>query len=88
MAYLRERGLYNSLYDHFDRIGCWWCPKQPLKSLRALWRYSPEKWAELRTLERIAGHPFKHGYPASELDERFKAEFQKELAARENARAA
>jgi 3'-phosphoadenosine 5'-phosphosulfate sulfotransferase (PAPS reductase)/FAD synthetase len=88
MRYLRERGLHNSLYDYFDRIGCWWCPKQPLKSLRALWRYFPEKWAELYTLERIAGHPFKHGYPAYELQPRFEAELAKELAEAENQRAA
>lgn len=84
MAYLRERGLYNSLYDHFDRIGCWWCPKQPIKPLRALWRFSPEKWAELMELERIHGKPFKHGYPASELNKRFEAELQKEMAERKD----
>ena len=39
MEYLKVRGLYNGLYDYFDRIGCWWCPKQPLKSLRSLWQF-------------------------------------------------
>ena len=82
MAYLRERGLYNSLYDHFARLGCWWCPKQPIASLRSLWHYAPDKWAELMELERIQGRPFKHKYPAEELDKRFYAEWKAlELAA-------
>lgn len=80
MAYLRERGLYNSLYDFFGRIGCWWCPKQSLKSLRSLYRHFPEKWAHLLELERIHGKPFKHGYPATALTERFAAELEMEEA--------
>lgn len=87
MEYLKARGLYNSLYDHFDRIGYWWCPKQPLKSLRSLWQHYPDKWAQLRELEEIQGRPFKHGYPAWELEPRFIAEQKMEAERLENEKA-
>lgn len=76
--YLKEKGLYNSLYDYFDRIGCTWCPKQPLKSLRSLYRHFPRLWAQLLALESIHGKPFKHGYPAAALDIRFARELDEE----------
>lgn len=79
LAYLKAKGLYNPLYDHFDRLGCFWCPKQPLRSLRALYRNFPAEWAELRQMERDQGRPFKHGYPAEELEIRFRRELEEEL---------
>jgi 3'-phosphoadenosine 5'-phosphosulfate sulfotransferase (PAPS reductase)/FAD synthetase len=82
MQYLKDRGLYNSLYDYFDRIGCWWCPKQPIPSLRSLYWHFPEKWQHLRRLEAIHGKPFKHMYPVYELEPRFIAEAETEKARR------
>ena len=29
-----EKGFWNPLYDDFKRLGCWFCPKQNLKSLK------------------------------------------------------
>jgi 3'-phosphoadenosine 5'-phosphosulfate sulfotransferase (PAPS reductase)/FAD synthetase len=84
MDYLKERGLYNGLYDYFDRIGCWWCPKQPIASLRSLYWHFPDKWKQLRELEEIHGKPFKHGYPAYELEPRFIREAEEEKIRREN----
>jgi 3'-phosphoadenosine 5'-phosphosulfate sulfotransferase (PAPS reductase)/FAD synthetase len=86
MEYLKARGLYNGLYDFFGRIGCWWCPKQPLGSLRSLWKHFPDKWARLRELEDIQGRPFKHRYPAAELEKRFAAEAENEKARQEEAK--
>lgn len=74
LNHLKEVGLYNPLYDYFDRLGCWWCPKQPLRSLRQLYLHFPEKWAQLRQLEADQGRPFKHGYPAEVLTLRFQKE--------------
>lgn len=51
LDYLRDRGLHNPLYDIFDRLGCWWCPKQSEKSLRALKRSYPDLFE--KTLEMI-----------------------------------
>lgn len=36
LEYLKRVGLVNPLYEKFDRLGCWWCPKQSIKSLRSL----------------------------------------------------
>ena len=87
MEYLKSKGLYNSLYDYFDRIGCWWCPKQPIKSLRSLYRHFPDKWQSLRRLEEIHGKPFKHGYPSWELEQRFMDELVEEKERQEMAAA-
>jgi 3'-phosphoadenosine 5'-phosphosulfate sulfotransferase (PAPS reductase)/FAD synthetase len=49
---LKDRGLHNPLYNHFDRTGCWHCPKQSLKSLATLREHHPPLWAELEEMER------------------------------------
>jgi 3'-phosphoadenosine 5'-phosphosulfate sulfotransferase (PAPS reductase)/FAD synthetase len=87
LEYLKARGLYNSLYDHFGRMGCFWCPTQPLRSLKNLWRHYPHLWKQLRELEEIHGKPFKHGYPAYELEPRFIAEEKEEMSRQENEKA-
>jgi 3'-phosphoadenosine 5'-phosphosulfate sulfotransferase (PAPS reductase)/FAD synthetase len=48
---LIERGLHNPLYNHFDRTGCWHCPKQSLKSLNILRKNHPNLWTELKGME-------------------------------------
>lgn len=79
LAYTRRLGLYNQLYDHFKRLGCWWCPKQSIGSLRQLYLHFPQKWAQLRQMEADQGRPFKYGYPAEQLECRFQREQAKEL---------
>lgn len=74
LDYTRQKGLYNRLYDYFKRLGCWWCPKQSIGSLRQLYLHFPEKWETLRQLETDQGRPFKYGYPAEQLEQRFRAE--------------
>ena len=76
LEYLKEKGLYNNLYDYFNRMGCFWCPKQPIPSLRSLWRYFPYYWRELRRMEEECNRPFKCGYPAWELERRFERELE------------
>lgn len=71
LQYLRDRGLANELYDYFRRLGCFWCPKQPLRSLENLYRYFPNKWETLRQLEADQRRPFKHGYSVKELEKKF-----------------
>ncbi len=52
---LKDRGLYNELYDFFPRLGCFWCPKQPLPPLRQLWKHFPDKWQTIREMEGRPG---------------------------------
>lgn len=74
LEYTRHHGLYNRLYDHFKRLGCWWCPKQSIGSLRQLYLHFPQEWAQLRQLEADQGRAFKYGYPAEQLEHRFQRE--------------
>ena len=77
LDYLRERGLYSPLYDHFRRLGCFWCPKQPVGSLRQLYLHFPELWATLRQMEQDQGRPFQYQRTVADLERRFQAETQK-----------
>lgn len=45
--YCYENGTLNPLYNHFDRLGCYLCPKQNRKSLKTLKENFPEQWEEL-----------------------------------------
>lgn len=49
---LKERGLFNPLYNHFDRTGCWGCPKQGVKKLAVLKKKYPELWNQLAEMEK------------------------------------
>lgn len=80
LEYLKKRGLHNSLYDYFRRMGCFWCPKQSIASLRSLWRYFPYYWQQLRRMEEDNKRPFKHGYPAAKLEMRFQNELRENEA--------
>lgn len=52
IEYLKEKDLHNPLYDKFDRLGCWWCPKQSLNSLEVLINEYPEKWRQLKEWDK------------------------------------
>jgi 3'-phosphoadenosine 5'-phosphosulfate sulfotransferase (PAPS reductase)/FAD synthetase len=49
---LKKRGLFNPLYNHFTRTGCWLCPKQGTKSLAKLHEHYPELWSELESMDK------------------------------------
>jgi len=71
---LKKRDLYNPLYDKFKRMGCWFCPKQGLDSLRVIWRDYPEFWAKLLQWDADSPVSFKPGMTVAELDYRFRLE--------------
>ena len=48
---LKERGMFNPLYNHFDRTGCWGCPKQGIKKLAILKKEYPHLWELLEKME-------------------------------------
>jgi 3'-phosphoadenosine 5'-phosphosulfate sulfotransferase (PAPS reductase)/FAD synthetase len=77
MRYLHNRDLYNTLYDYFHRLGCFWCPKQSISSLRSLYRHFPYYWQQLRQLETDQKRPFRYGYSAADLETRFCKEERK-----------
>jgi len=46
--YLNEKGLLNPLYVNFNRLGCWFCPKQGIGSLYVLWKNYPDLWEKFK----------------------------------------
>lgn len=77
LAYTRRIGLWNPLYDHFSRLGCFWCTKQPIGSLRSLYYHYPHYWAVLRQMEHDQGRPFQYNRTVRQLEERFEREREK-----------
>jgi len=61
--YLNEKSLFNPLYVNFDRLGCYHCQKQSMKSLWVLWKIYPELWDEALYWDNeslnVAGHGIK-----------------------------
>ncbi|MDE5592099.1 MAG: phosphoadenosine phosphosulfate reductase family protein [Helicobacter sp.] len=53
-TYLREKGIANPLYRHFERTGCFCCPKQNKKSLYNLWKFYPREWERCKQMEATA----------------------------------
>jgi len=49
--YLNKKDLFNPLYVNFDRLGCWFCPKQSEKSMYVLWKLYPELWIKFKEWE-------------------------------------
>lgn len=75
--YLKNIGLYNDLYNYFDRLGCYICPKQSLKRLYILYKYFPELWQNFYKLgkkykeEGYAIYKIK-GYDVDKLSQMFE----------------
>ena len=49
--FLQERKIWNPLYKHFTRTGCFLCPKQKKEAFYKLWKHYPEEWAEMKEYE-------------------------------------
>lgn len=77
--YLKERTLFNELYNDFSRTGCMFCPKQSKDSWFVLYSKFPDQWAiakdwELRALEKNSHiQTFRQSGPLFELEIEFKS---------------
>lgn len=75
--FLSKRGIMNSLYNKFQRTGCYLCPKQSKASLFNLYKYYPKEWQEMLKWEAKAralncvNQTFKDR-PLSEFEREFK----------------
>jgi len=76
--YLKEKGLHNPLYNKFNRLGCWCCPKQSLKSLRVLYREYPDLWKKLEKYQISSRTKFRIDYSVEELKIKFDKENEKQ----------
>lgn len=82
--YLKEKGLYNPLYDTFSRTRCWFCVKQNLKELRKLRKLYPDLWNMLLEWQKDSDTSFKDNYTMQELEKRFKGEELREWQRKQN----
>lgn len=74
MTLCQSYDLVHPLYAYFSRLGCWQCPKQSLKSLRALYQHWPEKWAKLEQYQRDCAWNFQPKRSVFDLTKRFEQE--------------
>ena len=52
--FLKERSIDNPLYKHFNRTGCYFCPKQRVEDFYNVWKYHPKKWEQMKKYESKA----------------------------------
>lgn len=71
LEYIRKHDLWNCLYNHFFRLGCFWCPKQSINSLRNLFLYYPQYWKIMKQMEVDQGRPFHVKHTIPKLEDRF-----------------
>ena len=79
LEYLKEKDLHNPLYDEFDRLGCYWCPKQSISSLRTVYNNYPDHWEQMMEWDRkikkeCEDRFFKPNTDLKELDRMFEYE--------------
>ena len=63
--------LTNPLYETFDRLGCWFCPKQSLHSLQKVREMYPELWEKMLEWDQVSPVKFSPNYTVAELETRF-----------------
>lgn len=80
VEFLRERDMLNPLYEKFRRLGCWFCVKQNLDSLRILRRDYPKYWQMLLEWDRESPRTFRPNCTVRELEQRFSKEDEKNAA--------
>lgn len=76
LNYCFEKGYdFGNLYTYFDRVSCWCCPLQPLKSARSLRKNFPDLWKQLIQMqEKVPRIDFKDNWSVQNLDIRFAFE--------------
>lgn len=72
--FLNEREMLNPLYKKFRRLGCWFCVKQNLDSLRVIRRDYPDFWNMLLNWDKISINTFKPDCTVPDLERRFAQE--------------
>ena len=81
--YLKEKKIYNHLYDHFFRTGCFCCAKQKKESWFLLYCHYPKLWeqSKMYELEAVNNNAVTTcfykpksaiGVPLAELEKEFK----------------
>ncbi|HDD70882.1 MAG TPA: hypothetical protein ENF94_01835 [Candidatus Woesearchaeota archaeon] len=74
---------FGGLYEIFPRTGCFWCPFQPISSLRNVFFYYPDLWQWMLDVDRKTFNRFKPNYTLEELDKKFLYEMKQKNLFRE-----
>ena len=69
--YLKKKDMLNPLYEKFDRLGCWLCPKQSKNSLRVLLEDYPDLWEKLKQYEKDSPHGFKPDFSLEQFEKKW-----------------
>ncbi len=69
IAYLRKRGIPHAGYDtyHFERLGCYLCPRQSETALYIIYKNFPDLFMKMCDLEKESLHGFRSGKSLEEL---------------------
>lgn len=85
-SYLKEKTLFNELYNHFSRTGCKFCPKQSLDSWYVLYAHHPSEFEEAKRWEERAAkldayiQNFRSDYSLFQLEKRFEKRLKTEIS--------
>ncbi len=75
LEYCYSKGFFwDGLYNYFDRVSCWLCPLQPLKSLRSLFVNYPQLWEKLKMIDIATWQQFRKDYSVLQLEQKFRSE--------------
>lgn len=74
IKFLKDRDMLNPLYKNHRRLGCWFCIKQNLDSLRYLRHNYPEYWNMMLQWDLESPHTFKPEWTVHDLERRFAGE--------------
>ena len=74
LEFLKRRNLENPLYENHKRLGCWFCPKQRIETLKILKNEYPKLWEKLLQWQKDSPFPFRMETTIYDLDRRFTNE--------------
>ena len=74
LEFKKKRNLENPLYENHKRLGCWFCPKQRIETLRILKSEYPKLWEKLLQWQKDSPFPFRMKTTVYDLDRKFTNE--------------
>ena len=68
LAYCYSKGFrWGGLYEHFQRVSCYCCPLARMDELYNIYKYYPELWANMLTMDKKSYRSFKSRYTLEQL---------------------
>jgi len=82
LEYLRKKDIPHLAYDKygFERLGCWFCPRQKDSALYIIFKNFPEQFEILLDMEDKSPHGFRAGTSLHDLIEKWEKQPNKTLS--------